>query len=285
MAFAKINGAGLGLRRSLIPQLQKDGATNGIDFFELAPENWIGLGGRYSERLRWFSERFPLVSHGLSLNLGGQDPLDMALLANIKEFLTTHQVRYYTEHLSFCGHGGHLYDLLPIPFTQEAVRHVAERIAIVQDVLGQQIAVENVSYYLAPSNEMSEIDFINAVLKEADCQLLLDINNIYVNSVNHGYDAHDFIREIPAERIAYAHIAGHVRESKDLCVDTHGADVIDDVWQLADYCYQQFGAIPTLLERDFNLPPLASLHSELQRIKQGQGLAQATNAKVVKCEL
>jgi len=281
MAFANISGAGLGLRRSLIPQLQQEGATDGIDFFELAPENWIDLGGRYSDRLRWFSERFPLVTHGLSLNLGGQDPLDMQLLAKIKQFLTTHGVRCYTEHLSFCGHNGHLYDLLPIPFTAEAVKHVAERIAVVQDFLGQQIAVENVSYYLAPSNELSEIEFINAVLKEADCQLLLDINNVYVNSINHGYDARAFLQQVPADRIAYSHIAGHVREAEDLCVDTHGADVIDDVWQLADHCYQRFGAIPTLLERDFNLPPLAALHTELQRIKQGQALALKNNERVL----
>jgi uncharacterized protein (UPF0276 family) len=268
--FAEVNGVGLGLRRSLISQLQAPGGCDGIDFFELAPENWINLGGRYADRLKWFSDRFPIVCHGLSLNLGGQDPLDFKLLADVKAFLRMHNVKCYSEHLSFCGHGGLLYDLLPIPFTEEAVTHVAERIRVVQDFLEQPIAVENISYYLAPSQELTEIEFVNAVLREANCRLMLDINNVYVNSVNHCYDPIDFIAQLPSERIAYAHIAGHADEAEDLKVDTHGAPLIKPVLDLAQGCYRRFGAIPTVLERDFNFPPLAELKQEVSDVKRVQ---------------
>ncbi|WP_298633835.1 DUF692 domain-containing protein [uncultured Umboniibacter sp.] len=268
--FAEVNGVGLGLRRSLISQLQAPGGCDGIDFFELAPENWINLGGRYADRLKWFSDRFPMVCHGLSLNLGGQDPLDFKLLADVKAFLRLHNVKCYSEHLSFCGHGGLLYDLLPIPFTEEAVTHVADRIRVVQDYLEQPIAVENISYYLAPSQELSEIEFVNAVLREANCRLMLDINNVYVNSVNHCYDPIDFIAQLPNERIAYAHIAGHADEAEDLKVDTHGAPLIKPVLDLAQTCYRRFGAIPTVLERDFNFPPLAELKQEVSDVKRVQ---------------
>ncbi len=268
--FAEVNGVGLGLRRSLISQLQAPDGCNGIDFFELAPENWINLGGRYADRLRWFSDRFPIVCHGLSLNLGGQDPLDFKLLSDVKAFLRTHNVKCYSEHLSFCGHGGLLYDLLPIPFTEEAVLHVAERIRAVQDYLEQPIAVENISYYLAPSEELTEIEFVNAVLHEANCRLMLDINNVYVNSVNHRYDPNQFVDQLPRERIAYAHIAGHADEAEDLKVDTHGAPLIQPVLDLAKSCYRRFGAIPTVLERDFNLPPLVELRQEVMDVKRVQ---------------
>ena len=159
---------------------------------------------------------------------------------------------------------------MPIPFTEEAVRYVVERVRRVQDILEQPIALENISYYAAPGKEMEEIDFINAVLSEADCQLLLDVNNIYVNSVNHRYDAEAFLKALPAERIAYLHIAGHYNEAEDLIVDTHGADIIDPVWDLLDKTYARFGVIPTLLERDFNIPPIPELLTEVDTIAKYQ---------------
>ena len=180
--------------------------------------------------------------------------------------MAEHSIRCYTEHLSYCSDSGHLYDLMPIPFTEEAVVYVAERILQIQDFLGQRIAMENVSYYAAPQQEMSEIDFINAVLEKADCNLLLDVNNIYVNSINHRYDPLEFLKALPGERIAYGHIAGHFDEAEDLRVDTHGADVIDPVWELLDAAYYQFGAFPTLLERDFNIPPVEELLKEVEQI-------------------
>ena len=237
---------------------------------EVAPENWINVGGKYGRQFREYTERFPFVCHGLSLSIGSPSPLDWDLLHSIRDFLRQHKVRCYTEHLSFCSDDGHLYDLLPIPFTEEAVHYVADRIRQIQDFLGEQIAMENVSYYAAPQQEMSEIEFLNAVLAEADCRLLLDVNNIYVNSINHRYDPEQFLLSLPAERVAYCHIAGHFEEAEDLRVDTHGADVIDPVWQLLDVAYEHFGQMPTLLERDFNLPSTDQLLNEVAIIRSIQ---------------
>jgi uncharacterized protein (UPF0276 family) len=264
-----VHGAGLGLRRSMLSSLT-DQATQSVDFWEVAPENWIGVGGRYGHQFRQLTERFPFICHGLSLSIGGPSPLDEAFLHKLKRFLKDHHIRYYSEHLSYCSDDGHLYDLLPIPFTEEAVFYVANRIRRVQEILEQRIAIENVSYYAAPGKQLEEADFINAILQEADCDLLLDVNNIYVNSVNHDYDAEAFLLRLPVERIRYLHVAGHYQEAADLIVDTHGADVIDPVWQLLDKTYQRLGVIPTLLERDFNIPPIADLLREVATIQSLQ---------------
>jgi uncharacterized protein (UPF0276 family) len=241
---------------------------------EVAPENWIDVGGKYGRQFRSYTERFPFTCHGLSLSLGGPSPLDETFLQRLKAFLDQNQVVCYSEHLSYCTDDGHLYDLMPIPFTEEAVHYVAQRIRHVQAVLDRRIAIENVSYYAAPGAELSELEFINAVLQEADCDLLLDVNNIYVNSINHGYDAREFLQGLPGKRVAYGHIAGHYNEAEDLIVDTHASDVIQSVWDLLDQAYQQFGVFPTLLERDFNFPPAEKLLLEVQQIKSMQGLHQ-----------
>ncbi len=261
-----VHGAGLGLRRDSMKELLQT-PTPQIGFMEVAPENWIEVGGTYGKQLREFTEKNDFVCHGLSLSIGGPAPLDEAFVRQVGEFLKQHQVKIYSEHLTYCSDDGHLYDLLPIPFAEEAVDYVAERIMRVQDILGQRIAMENASYYTpAPGSEMEEIDFINAVLNKADCDLLIDINNIHVNSVNHAYDPVEFMHALPAERIAYAHIAGHYHEAEDLIVDTHGADVIDTVWDLLDKAYEHFGVFPTLLERDFNIPPVTGLLKEVDLI-------------------
>jgi uncharacterized protein len=264
--------AGLGLRRALLGPLQ-DADPGRFDFLEVAPENWIGVGGARGRQFAALVERQPLVCHGLSLSLGGPDALDEAFLLKLRRFLDQHRVALYSEHLSYCTDGGHLYDLMPIPFTSEAVRHVAARIRRVQDRLGRRIAIENVSYYAAPHRELDEIDFINAVLGEADCDLLLDVNNIYVNSVNHGYDALAFLRALPPSRVAYMHTAGHYVEAADLIIGTHCAAVVEPVWELLAAAYRHVGVRPTLLERDFNLPPLAELYAELERIRACQRAA------------
>ncbi len=260
-----VQGAGLGLRRALLGPLQSH-PMEPVSFMEVAPENWINVGGRLGKQFRAYTERFPFVSHGLSLSLGGPDPLDETFLHRLRHFLDEHQVRCYSEHLSYCTDGGHLYDLMPIPFTAEAVSWVAQRIRRVQDTLERRIAIENVSYYAAPGADMSEIEFINAVLDEADCMLLLDVNNIYVNSVNHRYDPMEFLRALPGDRIAYGHIAGHYNEAEDLIVDTHGARVIPSVWALLEAAYATFGVFPTLLERDFNFPEPDELMAEVSHI-------------------
>ncbi len=264
-----VDGAGLGLRRALMSPLSSL-SEDDISFMEVAPENWINVGGRFGRQFREYTERFPFICHGLSLSIGSPAPLDWDLLKNVKTFLADHNILAYSEHLSYCSDKGHLYDLLPIPFTEAAVLHVADRIRQIQDYLEQPLIIENASYYAAPQQEMSEINFLRAVLEEADCQLLLDVNNIYVNSINHGYDAEEFLLSIPQQRIAYGHIAGHFVEAEDLRVDTHGADVIDPVWALLAKAYEQFGAFPTLLERDFNIPPVDELLREVNVIRDLQ---------------
>lgn len=260
-----VHGAGLGLRRSFLSEIVEHPPCQ-VGFYEVAPENWMTIGGKLGKQFRAMTERFPFVCHGLSLSIGSGDPLDEGFIQDLKRFMAEHGIKFYSEHLSYCSEQGHLYDLMPMPFTEDAVKHVASRIRRVQDILEQKIAIENISYYAAPGQEMTEIDFFNAVVDEADCDVLIDINNIFVNSVNHGYDAESFLKAIPGRRIAYAHIAGHYVEAEDFLVDTHGAPVIDPVWGLLDKAYQLYGVFPTLLERDFNLPPLDELLKEVATI-------------------
>jgi uncharacterized protein (UPF0276 family) len=273
-----VQGAGLGLRRPLADKLMADPPTD-IDFMEIAPENWIHVGGALGKKLRFFTERYPFLVHGLSLSIGSPAPLDEQLVRDIKDFMAEHSIRMYSEHLSYCGDDGHLYDLMPIPFTDDAVRYVADRVRRVQDILEQRIALENVSYYAPTDSSMSEKEFLLAVLNEADCDLMLDINNIVVNSINHGYDATDFLNDMPAERIRYFHLAGHYVEAEDLRIDTHGTAVDAQAWQLLRDAYKKFGPVPTLLERDFNFPPIEELLDEVRRIKQLQLECQTQEAR------
>ncbi|MCB1616228.1 MAG: DUF692 domain-containing protein [Pseudomonadales bacterium] len=272
-------GAGLGLRRELFHSLKTSDLAD-IDFFEIAPENWLDLGGRYARDLRFFSERKPIVCHGLSLSLGGTLELDVELLKKIKTLLRTHNMPLYTEHLSWCTDQGHLYDLLPIPCSMEAVQWVAQRIRQAQDILEMQIGIENASYYFNPPGaEMREEEFIAAVVAEADCLLHLDVNNLYVNSQNFGFDPRAYLQSLPLERVCYLHVAGHYVEADGMIVDTHGSAVIDPVWALLEHTYQQIEQrspqrsrvqLPTCLERDFNIPPLATLLSEVEQIRELQ---------------
>ena len=274
--YQPIHGAGLGLRRTLLGPLA-DLNPDSVNFLEVAPENWIGVGGRYGKKFRALAEQYPITLHGLCLNIGGFVPLDTDFLIKLKQFMGELNISFYSDHLTYCGDTGQLYDLMPIPFTEEAVRHVASRIKQVQETLEQRIAIENASYYAAPMQQMSEIEFINAVVSEADCDLLLDVNNIYVNSINHNYDPIDFLNKLPGERATYIHIAGHFNEDEDLKVDTHGADVIDPVWDLLQAAYQRFGSLPTLLERDFNIPPLPELLFEVEKISEYQQAFSASD--------
>ena len=264
-----VQGAGLGLRRPLADKLMADPPTD-VDFMEIAPENWIHVGGALGKKLRFFTERYPFLIHGLSLSIGSPAPLDEQLVRDIKDFMAEHNILMYSEHLSYCGDDGHLYDLMPIPFTDDAVVYVADRVRRVQDILEQRIALENVSYYAPTDSSMTEKEFLLAVLDEADCDLMLDINNIVVNSINHQYDARDFLNDMPAERIKYFHLAGHYVEAEDLRIDTHGTAVDAEAWQLLDDAYKKFGPVPTLLERDFNFPPIEELLDEVRRIKHLQ---------------
>ena len=264
-----VSGAGLGLRRPIADKLM--GVPEGeIDFMEVAPENWIHVGGALGKKLRYFTERYPFLIHGLSLSIGSPAPLDEQLVRDIKDFMAEHNIRMYSEHLSYCGDDGQLYDLMPIPFTEEAVSYVADRVRRVQDILEQRIALENVSYYAPTDSSMTEREFLLAVLEESDCDLMLDINNIVVNSINHAYDTHEFMRAMPADRLRYFHLAGHYVEAPDLRIDTHGSAVDDQSWQLLEDAFDHFGPVPTLLERDFNFPPIEELLAEVGRIRQLQ---------------
>lgn len=262
------DAAGLGLRRPLMAAMRRAPAGS-FDFLETAPENWIGVGGALGDGFADLAARYPVICHGLSLSVGGPAPLDETFLLKVRRFMDTHRCPLYSEHLSACGDSrGQLYDLLPLPFSEASVHHVAARIRRTQDILGRRIAIENISYYAAPFQQMQEIDFINAVLAEADCLMLLDVNNIVVNATNHRYDASAFLAAVPAERVAYIHVAGHYDEADDLKIDTHGSAVNTQVWALLEDAYRRFGPKPTLLERDFNLPPFEDLLDELGQVRR-----------------
>jgi len=259
-------GAGLGFRRELLDELEA-GVPPAVSFFELAPENWARRGGEAGRRLRVLTEHHPFVCHGLSLSLGGPSPLDRDLLRAIRAFMDEHGIGLYTEHLSWCDDGARLYDLLPLPFTEEAVRWTAARIAQAQEELGLRIGIENASRYLTPpGGEMSEAEFIRAVVEAADCLLHLDVNNVYVNCRNFGLDAERYLAELPLERVCYVHVAGHHVQTDGLLIDTHGAAVVEPVWTLLAQVYARTGPQPTCLERDAEFPGLAALATEVTRI-------------------
>lgn len=276
----ELQGAGLGLRRALLgPLLSLD--HDSVDFMEVAPENWIGVGGRFGKQFRELAERYTIGFHGLSLDIGGPDPIDVELVQSVRDLMDEIGAPIYSEHLTYCAAQGHLYDLLPIPFTEEAVHYVASRVKQVQDIIGQPLVLENASYYAQAHTDLTESEFVTAVLEEADCELLLDVNNIYVNSINHRYDALEYLDSLPLDRVRYIHVAGHFNEAEDLKVDTHGDDVIEDVWQLLAQAYERIGSVPTLLERDFNLPPIADLLDEVSRIRTLQEVQSHTAARAL----
>lgn len=271
-------GAGLGLRREFLNDLLSlDNQQQHPDFLEIAPENWMGFGGRHAKQLSALTERYPMLCHGLSLSIGGLQPINKEFVQRIKQFLDQHQITAYSEHLSYTNDGGYLYDLLPIPMTQQAVDYVVQRVQQVQDILGRRLILENVSTYAMPNAEMTEAEFVCAVLKQADCELLLDVNNVYVNSINHGTDAKAFIQAMPAERVRYLHMAGHYVEDANLLIDTHGDAVSSDVWDLLRFTYAHIGVKPTLLERDFNIDSLNELLVEVQSIRQYQQVSSVAS--------
>ncbi len=237
-------------------------------FVELAPENWMGIGGYWKKILNQLAEKYPITCHGLSLSIGSPEEIDMNFLKDVKQFLKTYDVKIYSEHLSYskCDNA-HLYDLLPIPFTEDAVKHIAQRIRQVQDFLERKIAIENVSYYTPVAAQLSETEFINAIVSESDCRLLLDVNNVYVNAHNHNYSAKDFLSQMPLNNVAYIHMAGHYQISDDLIIDTHGENIIDPVYELFEWTIDKMNPVPVLLERDFNIPELDDLQDEMNRLQ------------------
>ncbi|MBN4067507.1 DUF692 domain-containing protein [Simkania negevensis] len=268
-----IHGVGLGFRKEIADDLLK-AEIHRPSFVELAPENWIGLGGRRGRMLREIIEQYPILCHGLSLSLGSEEPFDKEFLRAIKRFLDLVNAEVYSEHLSFSKcNNAHLYDLLPLPFREDAIKHVIARIKEVQNFLERPIAIENVSYYSPIAPEMTEAEFICAIVEESGCNILLDVNNVYVNAFNHKYDAHTFISSLPLDKVVYIHMAGHDQESEDLLIDTHGEAIIDPVYDLFQWTIERLHPVPVLLERDHNLPKYSELYQEVTQL---QTLVQQT---------
>lgn len=262
-----VKGIGLGFRREMAQEMI-DLEKGKPDFIEFAPENWIDMGGYWGKKLRAATEKYPVLCHGLSLSIGSPDELDMEFLKSLKSFLDEHDVQIFSEHLSYskCDNA-HLYDLLPIPFREDAIAHIVDRLKTVQDYLERPVAIENVSYYTPVGAEMTESEFISRIVRESGCQLLLDVNNVYVNAFNHNYDPKQFIAELPLDRVAYIHMAGHEQVAPDLIIDTHGRDIIDPVYELFEWTVPQLNPVPVLLERDFNIPEMDVLQGEMDQLR------------------
>jgi uncharacterized protein (UPF0276 family) len=258
---------GIGFRKDFAEELLSSTSLKPA-FIELAPENWIGMGGYWKKQLDKAAEKFPITCHGLSLSIGSPDDLDYDFLNKIKKFIKQYKVQIYSEHLSYAKcDNAHLYDLLPIPFREDAVKHIVKRIKEVQDILEMPLAIENVSYYTPVAAEMDEATFISAIVKESGCNMLLDVNNVYVNSFNHHYNAKEFLNNLPLDKVSYIHMAGHEQISDTVIIDTHGEAVIDQVFDLFEYTAGLLKPVPVLLERDFNIPELEELQGEIGRME------------------
>jgi len=264
----KVN-IGLGFRREIANEFL-DANSVEPDFIEVAPENWIDLGGYWKSKFKEVTEKYPLVLHGLSLSIGSPEEPDWEFLKKLKSFIKEFDVNIYSEHLSFAKmDNAHLYDLLPIPFKEDSIKHLVKRIHQVQDFLEMKIAIENVSYYTPVDAEITEDIFVKRIVEEADCNLLLDVNNVFVNSFNHKYNAHNFIDNMPLEKVKYIHMAGHNKISDDLIIDTHGEAIIDPVYDLFEYTLNKMKHnVPVLLERDFNFPEIKELQKEMEVLRK-----------------
>lgn len=260
-------GAGLGLRRehfgSLLNHLPPQ-----LSWFEVAPENYMEIGGPIYRDFCELSQRLPVVAHSVSISLGSLDPLNRSFLQKLKKFIRHHKMPLASDHVCFSSlHGVQFDDLLPLPMTWEAVKHVSKRIRQVQDILEVPFAVENISYYApAGAPEMKEEDFISAIIQESGAWLLLDVNNVYVNSVNHGFDPQTYLKRLPLDRIAYVHIAGHRQKRKNFILDTHAAAIVAPVWKLLEELTSKIKIPSIMIERDGNIPPVEDLIGELNRV-------------------
>ncbi len=264
----KTNSIGIGFRKDFADEFI-DNSNFSPDFVEFAPENWVDMGGYWKKILDKVTEKYPAICHGLSLSIGSAEDLDMVFLKKLKKFLDQYNIEIYSEHLSYTkAENAHLFDLLPIPFREDAVKHVVNRIKKVQDFLERPLVIENVSYYTPVAAEMSEEEFITNIVNESGCKMLLDVNNVYVNAFNHNYDTKAFIDSMPLDKIAYLHMAGHTKVSDDLIIDTHGQAIIDPVYDLFDYTVSKINPVPVLLERDFNIPETNELITEMSRLKE-----------------
>jgi len=264
-------GFGLGLRPQHFPDILGDNKNQwtGVDWFEIISENYMGVGGMPMQNLMRVREQYPVSMHGVSLSIGAPEPLDIQYLKDLKELVNRLEPAVVSDHLCWTGvHGINLHDLLPLPLTEETLAHVAERVMQVQDFLGRRIAVENASAYVTfTSDTITAWDFLSELCSTADCGLLLDVNNVYVSAFNHGFDTADYLAGIPKDRISQIHLAGHDNRG-DHIIDTHDAPVVDPVWDLYRDTIRRVGSVPTMIERDDNIPPFAELVDELQQARR-----------------
>ncbi len=260
-------GHGLGLRVDHYDAILEDKPA--IDWLEIVSENYLVPGGRPLDYLERFRERYPLVMHGVSLSIGSTDPLDRDYLKSLRQLADHVQPAWISDHLCWTGvEGVNLHDLMPLPYTDEAIAHVVDRVRQVQDFLGRRILLENVSSYVGYTHsQVPEWEFISAITKAADCLLLVDVNNVYVSSVNHDFDALDYLDGLPAERVQQFHLAGHLKGER-LIIDTHDASISDPVWQLYVEALKRYGPVSCLIERDDHIPPLAELMAELEQARE-----------------
>jgi uncharacterized protein (UPF0276 family) len=259
-------GYGLGLRAPYYETILADSPA--VDWFEILTENYLVAGGKPIHYLEEIRARYPIVMHGVSLSIGGTDPLDEDYLGRLKALADRIEPRWISDHLCWTGFGGHnFHDLMPLPHDSEAIDHVVERVARVQDFLGRQLLLENVASYLEyRHSEVPEWEFVAAVANAADCLLLLDVNNVYVNSVNHGFDPLTYLRAMPRERVRQIHLAGH-RDHGDCIIDSHDQPVVAAVWDLYAQAVDLFGPVATMIERDDNYPLFSELLGELERAR------------------
>jgi uncharacterized protein (UPF0276 family) len=260
-------GFGLGLRVDHYEAILADKPA--VDWFEALTENYLVPGGKPLDYLMRIRERFPVVMHGVSLSIGSTQPLDRAYLAQVKALAARLEPEWVSDHLCWTGVAGrNMHDLLPLPYTEEALANVVERVRTVQDILGRRILLENVSSYVSyRDSQVTEWQFLREIAERADCLILLDVNNIYVSSVNHEFDPVDYLNAIPVERVQQIHLAGHENHG-DYLIDTHDHPVPDPVWELYSAALRRFGSVSTMIERDANIPPLEELCAELDAARQ-----------------
>lgn len=262
------HSCGIGLRSELAQDLCAGPRRPELDFLELVPENWMGIGGRKRDQLDRLAGLYPLVAHGLSLSIADTEPLNIPFIHEVARFLDDYGIEIYSDHLSLSrDRSGYLYDLLPAPRRRSNIDYIAARIRQVQDVTGRRLVLENISSYHLYDGQMAEGEFMAEVVERSGCGLLLDINNAYVNARNHLEDALAFIRQLPSDAIAYYHVAGHIELPDGMLLDTHGTTVADEVVSLGQAVYAVHGPRPLLLERDNFVPPLDELIGELARLR------------------
>ncbi|MBI5447637.1 MAG: DUF692 domain-containing protein [Gammaproteobacteria bacterium] len=269
-------GFGLGLRTDHYAYILEHRPSS-VDWFEALTENYLVPGGRPLHYLTQVREHYPVVMHGVSLSIGSTDPLNQTYLKQVKALADQIQPQWISDHLSWAGvEGINLHDLIPLPYTEEAIKHVTERVKQVQDYLGRQILLENVSSYITyKASCMQEWEFLSAIVEAADCMMLLDVNNVYVSSYNHGFDPLDFIKNVPANRVKQIHLAGHLNRGNYI-IDTHDHPIIDPVWSLYEDTIRLLGPVSTMIERDDNIPSLPVLLEELAIAKKTAAVAQST---------